>query len=145
MAYCLIDTHFHLVLRTPEPNLGEGMRWLKSTHAQDVNYRHGRTGHVFGGRYYSAQIHSDDHLLAALVYVYLNPVRAGIVDLPHAWPWSSFAATVGRSRAPEFLHVDSVLELFGPEPTVARARLLDVVRETRELDRMRRRGQTLRV
>ncbi|HEX4747445.1 MAG TPA: hypothetical protein VFU99_11265 [Gaiellaceae bacterium] len=146
MAYCLLDTHFHLVLRTPEPNLGEGMRWLNSTYAQDLNYRHGRTGHVFGGRYYSAQLYSDDHLVAALVYVYLNPVRAGIVELPHVWPWSSYAATVGRDRAPQFVDIDSVLELFGPERTVARARLLDVVAETLELDRVRRvRGQTLRV
>jgi putative transposase len=51
LAYCLLDTHFHLIVETPKPNLGLGMRWLKSAYAQDFNYRHQRQGHVFGGRF----------------------------------------------------------------------------------------------
>ena len=105
LAYCLLDTHFHLVVTTPEPNLGVGMKWLKAAYAQDFNHRHGRQGHVFGGRFYSEAIGRDAHLVAAIVYVALNPVRAGIVDRPERWPWSSYAATVGVVPAPELLNV----------------------------------------
>jgi len=138
LAFCLLDTHFHLILGTPSPNLGEGMRWFKSACAQDLNYRHGRSGHVFGGRFYSAPLLSDDHLVAALVYVFLNPVRAGVVRSPYDWAWSSYPATVGRIRSPQFLDVNGVLELFGPEPATARVRLLGTVDETLRLDRARK-------
>lgn len=146
LAYCLLDTHFHLIVRTPAPNLGDGMRWFKSTYAQDMNFRHGRVGHVFGGRYYSAPLLTDEHLIAALVYVFLNPIRAGVVQSPESWPWSSYATTVGRSqRSLAFVDAGSVLELWGADPSVARARLSDTVEETIRLDRRHLRGQTLRV
>jgi REP-associated tyrosine transposase len=137
LAYCLLDTHFHLVVRTPEPNLAEGMRRLKSVHAQDLNYRHGRTGHLFGGRYYAARLKTDDHLVAALIYVSLNPVRAGVVRAPEEWPWSSYSATIGSEQAPRFLDVASVLELIGVEPAASRRRLVAAVHETLALDRKR--------
>ncbi len=137
LAYCLLDTHFHLLLGTPIPNLGAGMRWLKSAHAQDVNYRHGRSGHLFGGRFYSVPIKSDDHLVSALVYVYLNPVRAGVARRPHEWEWSSYGVTVRGERAPAFLNTAAVLELFGVDPTMSRIRLAAAVDETLRLDRAR--------
>lgn len=145
LAYCLLDTHFHLVLRTPEPNLADGMRWFKSACARDLNFRHGRSGHVFGGRYYSAPLQSDDHLVAALVYVFLNPVRAGVVDSPESWPWSSYGATVGRTRSVSFIDAGAVLELWGADRAIAQVRLAATVDETVRLDRQRFRGQTLGV
>jgi hypothetical protein len=145
LAYALLDTHFHVVVRTPDPNLGDGMRWFKSRHAQDLNFRHGRSGHVFGGRFYSAPLESDDHLLAALIYVFLNPVRAGLGRTAEDWSWSSYRATVGSERPPPFLNVGSVLELFGSEVSVARVRLRSVVDETYRLDVERRLGSDPRV
>ena len=130
LACCLLDNHFHLLIRTPEPNLGVGMRWLKSAYAQDVNHRHKRTGHVFGGRFYSMRLKNDDHLLAALIYVLLNPVRAGVARLPHEWLWSSYSATVGIVVPPRFLHVAAALELFGDEPAEAQRRLAAAVAES---------------
>ena len=134
LAYCLLDTHFHLVVTTPEPNLGVGMKWLKAAYAQDFNYRHGRQGHVFGGRFYSEAIGRDAHLVAAIVYVALNPVRAGIVDRPERWPWSSYAATVGLSPAPDFLNVVEVLALVHRGRDVARRMLAEAVVETARRD-----------
>ena len=98
-AYCLLDTHFHLVVRTPEPNLGYGMQWLLAPYARDFNERYERRGNLFHTRFYSTRITNDEHLVAALVYVYLNPVRAGIVETPDLWPWSTYAATIGEVAA----------------------------------------------
>ena len=126
LAYCLLDNHFHLIVETPEPNLGVGMQWLKSAYAQDFNHRHDRRGHLFGGRFYSMALQRNAHLAQAIVYVFLNPVRAGIVDRPEDWPWSSFGATVGLRPPPVFLQIASVLELIDPRPDVAR-KLLDAI------------------
>ena len=110
------------------------MKWLKASYAQDLNHRHRRGGHVFGGRFYSEVIERDAHLVAAIVYVFLNPVRAGIVDRPERWPWSSYAATVGVVPAPEFLNVGEVLELVHHRPDVARRMLVEAVVETARRD-----------
>ena len=100
---------------------------------------------MFGGRFYSARLTSDDHLMSALIYVLLNPVRAGVARSPQAWPWSSCAATVGAARPPGFLDVPAVLELFGTEPSASRVRLVAALDETLALDRGRFGGQTRRV
>jgi hypothetical protein len=46
LAYCLLDSHLHLIVETPEPNLGIGMKWFKGAYAQEFNYRHDRKGHL---------------------------------------------------------------------------------------------------
>jgi len=130
-----MDTHFHLVVETPEPNLGVGMKWLKAAYAQDFNYRHGRRGHLFGGRFYSEVIARDAHLVEAIVYVILNPVRAGMVERPEEWRWSGYRATIGLDSAPAFLDVVKTLELVDPRSGVARRLLEKAVRETARRER----------
>ena len=135
LAYCLLDNHFHLVLQTPEANLGAGMQQLQSAHAEHINRRYARTGHLFGGRFYSRRVKDDAHLVAALVYVSLNPVRAGVVTRPEEWPWCSYNATVGLAPAASFLAIELVLELFGDGPReVGQARFIQAVRDSRARD-----------
>jgi putative transposase len=134
LAYCLLDTHFHLVVATREANLGAGMKWLLAPYAQGFNLRHARQGHLFRGRFYSRKIETENHLHAALVYVSLNPVRAGVVERPESWRWSSYAATIGRKVAPSFVDVRAVLDLIDPHPRTARLAFELAVRETRERD-----------
>jgi len=56
--------------------------------AQSFNARYERAGHVFGARFSSWLIESEEHLAAAIRYVLENPVRAGLCDRPEDWPWS---------------------------------------------------------
>jgi len=102
-AYCLMTNHYHLAIRTPEPNIGAGMHRLNGLYAQAFNRRHGFKGHLFEERYWSGVIETDDHALSLMRYVVLNPVRAGMCLLPHQWPWSSYRATAGLEAAPAFL------------------------------------------
>jgi len=60
------------------------------------NQRHGRSGTLWEGRYRSTLIEAERYLLACMVYIDLNPVRAGMVALPAAWPWSSHAHYLGQ-------------------------------------------------
>lgn len=61
------------------------------------NRRHRRTGHLLQGRFKAILVDADSYLLELTRYVVLNPVRAGMVEAPEEWPWSSYRATVGRS------------------------------------------------
>jgi REP element-mobilizing transposase RayT len=62
LAYCLMPNHVHLLVETPEANLGAGMQRLHGSYAQTFNERHGRSGHVFQGRYGSVLITRDEQL-----------------------------------------------------------------------------------
>jgi putative transposase len=112
-AYCLMTTHYHLVVETPLANLPAGMQRLNGGHASRFNERHGLTGHVFGSRYRSILIEDARYLLAVCRYVVLNPVRAGICDRPEDWPWSSYRATAGLEPTPRFLTTETILAEVG--------------------------------
>ena len=94
-AFCLMTTHYHLIVETDQPNLSRGMRRLNGGYAQSFNERHDRREHVFGGRYSVYVIDRDDHLEASCLYVLENPVRAGLSEKPSEWPWSGCPA-LGR-------------------------------------------------
>jgi putative transposase len=112
-AYCLMTTHYHLVVRTTEDAaLAAAMKRLNWLYARTTNLKHGGAGHVFGARYSSTLIESDAHLQDAIRYVALNPVRAGLCIRPEDWPWSSHAEALGlRTPQPFFSPID-VLGLF---------------------------------
>ena len=62
-AYCLMGNHYHLLLETPEPNLSRAMKYLDGLYTQNFNWRHGRSGHVFQGRYKAILVEKGEHLL----------------------------------------------------------------------------------
>lgn len=111
-AYCLMANHYHLLIETPEGNLSQGMRQINSVYSQRFNRRHGRVGHLFQGRFKSILVDRQAYLLELCRYIVLNPVRAGIVDDPAKYPWSSYQGTADRRKRPEFLAVDWLLSQF---------------------------------
>jgi len=106
--YCLMTTHYHLVLETSRESLSLGMHRLNGIYAQRFNARHRRKGHVFEERFQAYVIDSEQHLAAALQYVVNNPVRAGLCDCADQWPWSGsvLGGTVPRERRYEGLSLD---------------------------------------
>ncbi len=111
-AYCLMGNHFHLAFMTPHGDLPAGMRDLLGRYARWFNRAHRRSGHVLGGRYRSAPIESDGHLLAVIRYVARNPVAAGLIADPVAWEWGSYRTLVEGLPGEGFVDVDEVLGLF---------------------------------
>jgi len=91
-AWVLMNDHYHLVVRTPEPNLVEGMTWFQSTFTKRSNGRHKMTGHLFTGRYQTHVVEAGEPLRQLINYVHLNPVRNGTVKLPelNSYSWGSF-------------------------------------------------------
>ena len=86
---CLMTTHYHFVLESARFRLSAGMQRLNGVYAQSFNKRHGRHGHLFGGRFGSRVIEGDAYLQAVCEYVVLNPVRAGLCERAADWPWSA--------------------------------------------------------
>jgi len=101
VAYCLMPTHWHLILWPPEPNAmpsflhrlctTHSIRWRKSTATVGE-------GHVYQHRYHAFLIESEAYYFRALRYVEANPVRAGLVTSASDWPWSSLAERLGADR-----------------------------------------------
>jgi REP-associated tyrosine transposase len=112
LAYCLMDNHMHMLVETPQANLGAGMGRLQGLYAQTFNKRHGRCGHVFGGRFGSVLVRTDEQLLTVARYIALNPVEAGLCEEAAAWPWGSHAALV-TGAAPAWLDAARLLAYFG--------------------------------
>ena len=88
-AYCLMGTHYHLVLESTRENLSTGMRWLNGTYAQRFNRRHERRGHLLQRRFSVWIVRDDTHLAATLEYVFENPVRDGLCAQVGDWPWAA--------------------------------------------------------
>jgi putative transposase len=126
-AYCLMVTHYHLVLTTPEPNIARGMQLLNSVYARAFNERHGRVGHLVAARYSATMIETEGHAFEVSRYLPLNPVRAELCVKPEDYPWSSYAATIGLRKRPAFLDDAWILAQFGDDLSTARQTLRDFV------------------
>ena len=102
-AYCLMDTHVHLVATPVKVNsLAKGIGQAHSCYAQHVNASRGRRGHLWEGRYYSCAL-GPSHFRQAIIYVEQNPARAGVVKLPWQYRWSSAKDHVRKMGHSELL------------------------------------------
>jgi REP element-mobilizing transposase RayT len=77
-AWCLMTTHYHLVLETSLTRLSRAMHRLNTAYAQRFNRRHERRGHLFDSRFSAWVVRDDAHFEATCRYVLDNPVRAGL-------------------------------------------------------------------
>ncbi len=105
------------------------MRQLNGVYTQSFNRRHKRSGHLFQGRYKAILSQKESHLLEVCRYIVLNPVRAGTVERPGDWSWSSYLATTGRKVAPALLQRAWILRQFSQDREKAEKGYRQFVRE----------------
>jgi REP element-mobilizing transposase RayT len=125
--YCLMSNHYHATMKPTRPNLSEAIRRINSVYGQWWNKRHSRVGHVFQGRFKAQIVEPNEYLLTLSRYVVMNPVRAGLVEHPRQWQWSSYRATVGEILSPSFVAVNSTLSLFGADSSENQQRFAQFV------------------
>lgn len=118
-CYCLMSNHYHLLLETPDANLSKSIQWLNASYAMYFNVKRERHGHLFQGRFKSILVEADEYFKHLSRYIHLNPIRANMVEQLIDYPWSSYNAFVGQSKAPKWLKTDWLLELFGNKRTAA--------------------------
>ncbi|MCK4505185.1 MAG: transposase [Candidatus Aegiribacteria sp.] len=129
-GYCIMSTHYHLILETPDGNISRGMHLLHSTYAQYFNKRHDFVGHVFQGRFHSILVQRELYLLELCRYIVLNPLRAGLVKHPGEYIWSSFNEMAGIVRQEDsILSTEWVLSRFGTELDEARKNYIHFILE----------------
>lgn len=108
-AYCLMPNHVHFVM---VPSDADGLRAALSAvhrrHAETINRRFGWQGHLWQARFYSCPM-DEGHLHAAVRYVEMNPVRAGLTRSAEEWPWSSARAHL-RGRDDGLVEVAPMLQ-----------------------------------
>jgi len=129
-AFVLMDSHYHLLVRTREANLSQAMRWLNGSYAIKFNWAHRCHGAVFQGRFKGILIQEECKAVEVARYVHLNPVRIGGLGLTkndqrrarvlgcenpgeelvrrrlqtlHEHPWSSWRVYLGIEPNPGWL------------------------------------------
>jgi len=101
-AYCLLTTHFHLLLRSPAGELWRGMRRSQNAFARRFNRGRKRDGPLFRGRFRSKRVRSPVYFENLVRYIDQNPVSAGLAASAAEYPWGS-AHQYARCRGPLWL------------------------------------------
>ena len=112
-GYCLMSNHYHLLMQTPSGNLSQIMQHINGAYTTYFNVKHKRSGHLLQGRYKAILVEVDGYAKELSRYIHLNPVRAGIVDTPEAYGWSSYLYFIGHKEPPEWFVMDFILSYFG--------------------------------
>lgn len=100
-AYVLMSNHVHLLVTPFQPGaVAVMLQDLGRRYVRVINSIHGRTGTLWEGRFRSSLVDSENYLLTCHRYIELNPVRAGLVSNPAAYPWSSHAHYSGHRVDP---------------------------------------------
>src|SRR5690349_4974874 len=94
-ARCLLGNHYHLLIETPLANLSDGMRDLNGQYARAFNDRHARKHHLFGRRFWSKVIESEEQYDQTLEYILQNPVHHGFASRLGQWRWASVTGVGG--------------------------------------------------
>jgi len=114
-AFVIMSNHLHLVVKTPTPNLARGMQTFLSSYANVWARRHRFRGHVFEGRYRTELVEDETYLWTVTRYVHLNPVRAGLVEHPGSWKWSSYPGYARDRSRLEWVAYDELLASWAGE------------------------------
>jgi REP-associated tyrosine transposase len=120
LTFCLMTNHVHLLICTPEPDLGLGIKRAHEDFARSVNHLRELDGHVFGSRFYNDIVRTDRHLVGCLRYIARNPVRHGACRHPRDWRWSAHRALAGQEPGPSFLDIDSAYRHLANDRDAAR-------------------------
>jgi REP element-mobilizing transposase RayT len=119
IAYCLMGSHYHLILRIGTRGLSKGLDELNGGYARWFNGEHGRMNHLFGKRYWNRPLRSESAVINGIRYVVQNPQRAGVPGPLESHLWTSYAATLGLELPHVKLARDDVLDFFGRTPESA--------------------------
>ncbi len=90
IAYCILDSHAHFLLKIEKYNLSTIMKKVNITYAYYYNCKYDRTGHVFYDRFKSACISDQEYILPVIRFIHNDPINDGIVQKHDAYKWSSY-------------------------------------------------------
>jgi putative transposase len=95
VAYCLMPNHYHFLVYLRDETLSDAMKSLSLSYTKAINKRCNRSGVLFQGRFQSIHVTETDYLINLARYIHLNPVKAGLVQQPEEWEFSSYSEYAG--------------------------------------------------
>ena len=112
LAYCLMPTHYHLLVRVKAKSsevsetselsvaaastaVSRAMQRLSISYTKAINKRFGRVGSLFQGAFQAKAVTTDAHLRHLCVYIHANPAKHGLVADPADWPYSNYLEWIG--------------------------------------------------
>ena len=125
-AYCWMTNHIHLLVEISSAPLGHLIQRIASQYARIVQMRVDTTGHLFERRYHAVLVDADAYLMTLVRYIHLNPVRAGLVSDPAAYPWSSHRVYLGLSQA-DWVTTEFAFRLLANRPDHAATRYRELI------------------
>jgi len=131
VAYCLMPTHYHLLVRlqtsefltessrdenagarNSEVSVSRAMMRLSVSYTKAINKRFERVGSLFQGQFKAKVIQNYHYLLNLCVYIHANPVKDGLVSLPEDWIYSNYLEWLGQRKG-TLVDCDFIQEYFG--------------------------------
>jgi REP element-mobilizing transposase RayT len=114
-SYCLMTNHYHLLIKTPDANLGRAMKHINGLYTQYFNRAHNTDGALFRGRYKAVLVDADNYLLHVSRYIHRNPIETStpMVDDLAKYKWSSYSSFIKRGATPKWLVRDFIFSLQG--------------------------------
>ncbi|MCA0971430.1 transposase [Halobacillus litoralis] len=120
-AWCLMDNHVHLVIKEDAEDISHVMKRIGVSYAGYYNRTYETTGHLFQDRFRSEEVEDPRYLMRVVRYIHQNPVKAGIVNSPDKFEWSSCRNYYGKSvHHRKLLDEGFVLHLFSSDHEMSR-------------------------
>jgi len=114
-GFCLMDNHFHLLIKDRDNRLSEIMKTINTSYAVYYNRKYDRVGHLFQDRFKSETVLNDRQLIAVLRYIHNNPIKAGIVSGLDEYEWSSYKYYISPAKKNIPVDCDFILGIFEGE------------------------------
>jgi hypothetical protein len=116
-----MTNHIHLLVQISDAPLGQLILRIASRYARGTQTRLDTTGHLFERRYHAVLVDAESYLTALVRYIHLNPIRAGLVTDPAAYPWSSHRIYLGACRL-DWVTTEFMFRMLANQPNHAVAR-----------------------
>lgn len=125
LAFCLMDNHYHLLLRQKTDNgISAFMKKLNAGYACAFNLKHDRSGHLMQGRYRAKHVDTDEYFRHLICYIHFNPVNKILeknrkININRVWEklgkyrWSSHLDYLGEDNFSSILNKQSMGDVFG--------------------------------
>ena len=119
-CFSLMPNHFHLLTNFQENNASSAIKNLCERYAMYFNKKYERKGHVFYGRFRVSLCFDEAYLLAASLYIHLNPSKAGLCKQPDSYRWSSALLYIKKFESKTFVDYKFILKIIDDNITQAK-------------------------
>ena len=136
-CYCMMDNHYHLLVKTPHGNLSRAMRHINGLYTQRYNRLKRTDGPLFRGRYKSILIDASSYLLQVSRYIHRNPIetRRRLVEKLEDYRWSSYPLYFKKQKIPDWLFQDGIFAELGTQRSYKTYRTFVESGNDREIDK----------